>query len=255
MEVRDKFSTIEQYDDLINTCAEIAREELDMISQLEDAEKNNIQLYPVITNAKYLGEEASDHLVHILIILIAKYSKGENMAEVRLFLPKLVDTFIQVLKYHGGIEYPYYLWTLSLIIIMGIEQVQIKEISKLISFSHDYLCNFLLKSCISSWEMPHHDNFSFKRPYQSTKKVIDLARLGKRKEAVKKLKEYLTEKWYRGNAEMGWYNDHKSKFNLHFGYWSFESGALVKILDLDDSGLKGVQYYPYDMVHWNENNK
>lgn len=39
-----------------------------------------------------------------------------------------------------------------------------------------------------------------------------------------------------------------------FGYWSFESGALVKILGLDDSSLKEVQYYPYDMVHWNENN-
>jgi hypothetical protein len=39
-----------------------------------------------------------------------------------------------------------------------------------------------------------------------------------------------------------------------FGYWSFENGALVKILGLDDSSLKEVQYYLYDMVHWNENN-
>jgi hypothetical protein len=28
------------------------------------------------------------------------------------------------------------------------------------------------------------------------------------------------------------------------------SGALVKILGLDDASLKGLPYYPYDMVHW-----
>ena len=38
-----------------------------------------------------------------------------------------------------------------------------------------------------------------------------------------------------------------------FGYWSFESGALVKILGLDDSSLKEVQYYPYDMLITQDN--
>jgi hypothetical protein len=56
--------------------------------------------------------------------------------------------------------------------------------------------------------------------------------------------------WYKGHSDTGWYNDHKSKWNIHFGYWSFESGALVKILGLDDNSLKNQQYYPYDMVHW-----
>ncbi|WP_368135627.1 PoNe immunity protein domain-containing protein, partial [Bacteroides caccae] len=48
-----------------------------------------------------------------------------------------------------------------------------------------------------------------------------------------------------------WYNDHKYGI-VHDGYWSFESGALVKVLGLDDSCLKGLPYYPYDMVHWND---
>ena len=29
----------------------------------------------------------------------------------------------------------------------------------------------------------------------------------------------------------------------------FESGAMVKVLGLDDSELKDVPYYPYDLVH------
>ena len=30
---------------------------------------------------------------------------------------------------------------------------------------------------------------------------------------------------------------------------SFESGAMVKVLGLDDSEWKDVPYYPYDLVH------
>ncbi|WP_373843810.1 PoNe immunity protein domain-containing protein, partial [Bacteroides heparinolyticus] len=39
------------------------------------------------------------------------------------------------------------------------------------------------------------------------------------------------------------------------GYWSFESGALVKILGLDDSDWQDLSYYPYDMVHYKDSNK
>ena len=56
----------------------------------------------------------------------------------------------------------------------------------------------------------------------------------------------------RDTLQLGGHDDHKSKWNIHTGYWSFESGALVKILGLDDSTLKDQPYYPYDMVHWKE---
>ncbi|MDD7379168.1 MAG: DUF1911 domain-containing protein [Lachnospiraceae bacterium] len=36
----------------------------------------------------------------------------------------------------------------------------------------------------------------------------------------------------------------------YYGYWSFEAGAIAKILNLDDSSLKDVPYYPYDLVHY-----
>ena len=43
---------------------------------------------------------------------------------------------------------------------------------------------------------------------------------------------------------------HKAKEKLYYGYWSFEAGAIAKILNLDDSNLKNVPYYPYDLVHY-----
>ena len=70
--------------------------------------------------------------------------------------------------------------------------------------------------------------------------------------SIQKLEKYLKKEWYRGHSDCAWHDDHKYGIR-HDGYWSFESGALVKILGLDDSSLKGLPYYPYDMVHWNEN--
>ena len=32
--------------------------------------------------------------------------------------------------------------------------------------------------------------------------------------------------------------------------WSFEAGAIAKILNLDDECLKGAKYYPYDLAHF-----
>lgn len=43
----------------------------------------------------------------------------------------------------------------------------------------------------------------------------------------------------------------KSKFDTYSGYWSYESGAIAKVLQLDDEVLKNVPYYPYDLVHYN----
>lgn len=65
---------------------------------------------------------------------------------------------------------------------------------------------------------------------------------------VELLKKYLSHDWY--NRDCGCYEAHKSKQNIYYGYWSFEAGAISRILSLDDSSLKDVPYYPYDIVHY-----
>ena len=71
-----------------------------------------------------------------------------------------------------------------------------------------------------------------------------------KKKQLKNKKEYLEKYWYVGHKNMGWYDIHKAKEKLYYGYWSFEAGAIAKILNLDDSNLKNVPYYPYDLVHY-----
>ena len=87
--------------------------------------------------------------------------------------------------------------------------------------------------------------FSFSDPYEHLKRIIQ-----ERNNKEQLLKDYLQNNWYQGHKEMAWYDIHKAKEKLYYGYWSFESGAIAKILDLDDINLKNVKYYPYDLVHY-----
>ena len=43
---------------------------------------------------------------------------------------------------------------------------------------------------------------------------------------------------------------HQGIDGIYYGYWSFEAGAIAKKLHLDDTSLKNVPYYPYDLVHY-----
>ena len=104
--------------------------------------------------------------------------------------------------------------------------------------------NFLIQKIDSTWERKG-DEFEFK-VYDCLKQISEKDR----EIACEELKEYLLEKWYEIHRECAWYDSHKSNKNVYYGYWSFEAGAIAKILNLNDSSLKDVPYYPYDLVHY-----
>ncbi len=109
----------------------------------------------------------------------------------------------------------------------------------------DRLVNFLIKEIDSTWEREGVE-FEFE-VYECLKQILDN---DEKIIACEALKEYLQEKWYEIHRECAWYDSHKSSKNVYYGYWSFEAGAIAKILNLDDSSLKDVPYYPYDLVHY-----
>ncbi len=70
---------------------------------------------------------------------------------------------------------------------------------------------------------------------------------------VNALKNYLEEKWYKAHSGLIWHNTHSPDSPYpYLGYWSFESAALVKMFNLDDSSLIDVPYYPYDFAHFGD---
>lgn len=60
----------------------------------------------------------------------------------------------------------------------------------------------------------------------------------------------LNSEWYNFHKEAYWYNADKADNNIYEGYWAFDIAAIAKILGIDDSKLKDVPYYPYDLVHY-----
>jgi hypothetical protein len=61
--------------------------------------------------------------------------------------------------------------------------------------------------------------------------------------------------WYKDLAGTGWHDSHKpdeaGNQSGYYGYWSFEAGAAVLLLGIeDDSSLHKYLYYPKDMVAW-----
>jgi hypothetical protein len=77
--------------------------------------------------------------------------------------------------------------------------------------------------------------------------------------ALKELNLFLKH-WYKDLAGTGWHDSHKpdedgNMGGCYYGYWSFEAGAAVLLLGIeDDSSLHKYLYYPKDLVAWARDN-
>ena len=172
------------------------------------------------------------------------YSLGEDLATIEEVYKKLLLYYSKMWdRKYGYIEL---IKVLSLAVLFEVDRSDIFELEKkLISEKFDdYLVNFLIQKIDSTWERKG-DEFEFK-VYDCLKQILEKDR----EIACEELKEYLLEKWYEIHRECAWYDSHKSNKNVYYGYWSFEAGAIAKILNLNDSSLKDVPYYPYDLVHY-----
>ncbi|NIG57589.1 PoNe immunity protein domain-containing protein [Chitinophaga sp. Cy-1792] len=95
-------------------------------------------------------------------------------------------------------------------------------------------------------EGPHPEGLLAPELYQS---LLAITRMNK-EDAAAAMKQYL-ENWYDLHRSDPWYDSHK-RDHAYSGYWSWEAGAITKIMGLDDSSYKDNPYYPYDLVHWSK---
>ena len=137
------------------------------------------------------------------------------------------------------------LWALSIGILLEVDETTFDKLVDLVRKDdpEDYLIDYLIQSRHPEWTI--RINYNFPRPYGFTRKIIEEENA---EQALKLLKEYVTKKWYSGHRDTGWYDLHKENIDNYYGYWSFESGALCKLKDLDYKELEGVPYFPYDLV-------
>lgn len=181
--------------------------------------------------------------------LNAMYSGGEPLENIRDFIPEVIDSMENA--WNGG-HYVQMLWLLSIGIMLEIDDSDFVRLEKLIKTYEleDALIDFLLSSRgLASNESNSPSPLLHEDPYQN---LFNLIHLDDQKQQIQKLKEYLEIHWYDGHEDTGWHDSHNHWDAIYTGYWSYESGAVAKILGLDDSSLKDVPYYPYDMVHYKD---
>ncbi|WP_282917789.1 PoNe immunity protein domain-containing protein [Porphyromonas macacae] len=256
MKLRDELNTEERYLDNIRYYRESIEKWSKEIVQLEQSEAQGVQVYPCVTNIEVINRTQKSIFYNRISLLLSTYSVGKQINEVKKEYLATVEAIVGC-DWSPNSDYTNMLWLLSIGVIFNIEDSVFNKLVCLVEQHNpnDYLIDFLINYRFSSWQRVSK-NFFWCRPYSFLEQIIILTQSGQKLQAQEKLLEYLKKKWYRGNSDEAWYNDHKvtekSKDFPHDGYWSFESGALVKILGLDDSLLKSQQYYPYDMVHWQD---
>jgi hypothetical protein len=176
------------------------------------------------------------------------YSAGAPLSEIISVYPKAVELFEKVWDKSFG--YVQMIWMLSIGIMLNIDSEQISKLTALVKRDtlDDYLVNYLIHSIDIMWPLTE-TGFQFDDPYKETLAIINAP---SKEDAGNTLSDYLKNKWYHGHREAAWHDRHKRKNSTYDGYWSYESGALARILQLDDSALENVPYYPYDMVHYQD---
>lgn len=175
----------------------------------------------------------------------AHYSCGNNPSVLEKYLIDGIDSIENTNKNAGYLQI---LWMVSLGILLEVESEIFIRISKLVKRGKykDALLDFLLKSCNVGWS-ENNTVYEEANPYAKTAEIIELAIYDK-EAASKRLEKYMNEEWFKGHYSYEWKNAHKR--HGYFGFWSFESAAIAKILDLNDDVLKDNNHYPYDLRYF-----
>lgn len=186
-------------------------------------------------------------------ILVSSYTKLVNLLySAGEDIEIISNAYQKLLFYYGKMwksDYGYFelIRILSMGVLLEIEPEHFAELEKKIVDENfnDYLVNYLLAHIDDDWQLKS-DTFIFPGIYDDLKVIIEQ----EDEIAIPLLEEYLLKKWYLNHKDAAWYNSHKSKQDIYYGYWSYEAGAIVKCLGLDNSFLQNVKYYPYDLVRY-----
>lgn len=207
------------------------------------------------------GEVAQDNLASIyrkqfiiaFNILVATYSRGDDVSSIRAQFPALIAAMEKGWKDDKGIssdkykfdEYVLMLQMLSLGVLLDVTDI---EFGKIINVLDESGCKDKLFEFIICYKLKNRDAAT-KMMYETAyKPLLAIIQNTDKDSATTDLKAFIDKKWYAGMKNVYWYDNHRSRHDSFFGYWSFETAAIAKIMDLDIDRLKNNPYFPTDMT-------
>ena len=175
------------------------------------------------------------------------YTAGTRDDEIKPAFEKLLANYAG--QWNPDSSYMELIKVLSLAVLLGVTPEDgnlCSLIQKITESSYeDYLVDRFL-CYFDSNRKPSVHIFRWKNSYEPLQNVMESSDGA---EAVSLLKTYLEKQWCNIHRGCAWYGSHKNDKVTYYGYWSFEAAAVVKMCGLDDSLLRGQEYYPYDLVH------
>lgn len=225
------------------------KKEIERCNQWIDDDKEDFENY-----IKKHGKLMDTHYLSACKIRLQKienmYSLGESPA-------KLKDIYKEVLNYFlKGYSENYKNNSLALEIISFYKllKFQQNELNEIINFINKWESNSKIEDIYKPasliyfiLEMKIIKRSSYK-PYETLYEIVEQPA----REAEISIEKYL-DNWYGMHKEEPWYNTHLKDWG-YSGYWAWEVAAVVEVKGLNDSKFKDNPYYPYDMVHWKEEN-
>lgn len=243
--MRDHLCSEEKRRKSIEFHKEFFVENKENISSIEEDDRNGIQRAPKDNKSRIEGRYEMS-FGYRLDDILARYSLGDDIHTIEEdFLYALDDLEHTETRKVGYLSL---LWMVSLGILLETDKQNMLRISKIIERKNmnDFVIDFLL--CASDIGYDRITNVFYKEiPYSNTREIIELAQMDQQ-EASKRLQIYMEKEWFQGHYDYEWKNAHKEPG--YVGFWSFETAAIAKILELDDESLRNNNHYPYDLAHY-----
>ncbi|NTS77892.1 DUF1911 domain-containing protein [Catenovulum sp. SM1970] len=247
--LRDTLKDKNYYDDRVNFRVECAKEDIASISS------EGKYTYKVKMKKAYRMVSDSMYLLH------QKYSRGDNLAE---FKPLLLDTLTyrqwqkkfadalppneQVARISkeelGEHKTETLLQWLAFSYCLNMGQDYYQQVLSLIANQGQdgLLDNIAIAMGDTGRDVAQ--GTLFKKRFGKLHKVV----IAEPAQRPKLVKTYL-DAWY---TLYGTPDYHLMDTDAYIGYWCWEAALVVKLYNIDDSSFIDHEYYPKDLVHWQQ---
>ncbi len=214
-----------------------------------------------------LARQSVGNDLHELLLL--KYTAGETIEPLRALLERSVvaqenygellwrytgDRNRPVFDFHSLDDYCQLMQTIGLCFLLHRRDLlprlaRLQDGEQQTNGGADWLYEELMS--YAPMERYQSDHLYATKPYEA---LADCLSSESNEAALKDLHRFL-KRWYKDLSGTGWHDSHKPNEAAeqygYFGYWSFEAGAAVLLLGIeDDSSLHKYLYYPRDLVAW-----
>lgn len=244
--MRDNYCNQKELESNIDLYTSFIAEDIEDIKMLEEDILNGVKRYPA-ENEDIIVSTNKGIVSKFRTVLDSKYSLG-------LPCETIIDQYIQAIPFYTQVNLDMgYINIINFIskgFLLGIPKQELKGfVNKLDDLNfNDCLFDFIVSGYGINRSFSS-TGFDWGKPYDYLYSIIEVAQNDKI-EASRMLEEYTEKRYINGHANCGWKTFHKEAG--YVGLWSYEAGAVSKLLGLDDSKLINSIHYPYDLVHFRE---